>query len=56
MAASAGWPNTEFADQSSAPSNAPGAVAPGDSHSAGLTAQIAAVQAGPSRLPSSSAP
>ena len=56
MDASAGSPNTEFADQSSAPSNAPGAAAPGDSHSAGLTAQIAAVRAGHSRPPSSSAP
>ena len=32
------------------------ALAPGESHSAGLTAQIAAVRAGPRRAPSSSAP
>ncbi|BCI85303.1 hypothetical protein NIIDMKKI_05090 [Mycobacterium kansasii] len=56
MEPSAGMPNTEFAAKSSAPSNAPGAAAPGDSHSAGLTAQIAAVRAGPSRPPSSNAP
>lgn len=49
-------PNTELAEKSDAPSNAPGAVAPDDSHSAGLTAQIAAVRRGPSRPPSSSAP
>ena len=54
--ASAGSPNTLLAAKSSAPSNAPGAVAPEDNHSAGLTAQIAAVRAGPSRAPSSSAP
>ena len=45
----AGSPHTLLAAKSSAPSNAPGAVAPDDVHSAGLTAQIAAVRAGPSR-------
>ena len=54
--ASAGRPNTVFADQSSALSNAPGAVAPYDIHNAGLTAVIAAVRPAPSRPPSSSAP
>ena len=54
--ASAGRPNTLLAAKSSGPSNAPGALAPEDSHSAGLTAQIAAVRAAPSRAPSSSAP
>ena len=37
MEPSAGSPNTEFAAKSSDPSNAPGAAAPEDSHSAGLT-------------------
>ena len=36
--------------------SAPGAAAPDDDHNAGLTAQIAAVRAGPSRAPSSNAP
>ena len=54
--ASAGIPNTEFAAKSSGPSNAPGAAAPEDIHSAGLTAQIAAVRAAPSRPPRSKAP
>ncbi|SGO10209.1 Uncharacterised protein [Mycobacterium tuberculosis] len=56
MDPNAGSPKTEFADQSSGPSKEPGATAPADSHSAGLTAQIAAVRAGPRRLPSSKAP
>ena len=56
ICASAGRPNTELAAKSAEPSKAPGAVAPDDSHNAGLTAAIAAVRAGPSRAPSSSAP
>src|SRR3981189_3226016 len=51
-----GSPQTVLAAKSSAPSNAPGAAAPDDVHSAGLTAQIAAVRAGPSLAPRSSAP
>ena len=38
-----GMPNTEFAAKSSGPSKAPGAAAPEDIHSAGLTAQIAVI-------------